>query len=98
MTDVLLNFTVNEPTSRMHYSLDGGDIVMIEGNITLTGLFQGTHNIAVYATDTAGNTGASETVYFSVEEPFPTTLVIIVAVTVIIIGVGLLVYFKKRKR
>jgi hypothetical protein len=44
-----------------------------------------------------GNTGVSETVYFSVEVPFPTTMVIVPAALVAVLGVGLLVYLKGRK-
>jgi LPXTG-motif cell wall-anchored protein len=50
--------------------------------------------------DLAGNTGNSETIYFSVEapEPFRTTMVIAPIASVAIIGSGLLVYFRKRKK
>ncbi len=40
---------------------------------------------------------ASETIYFNVEVPFPTTIVIAPMASVAIIGSGLLLYFKKRK-
>jgi hypothetical protein len=80
--------------------------VTIAGNITLTNLSYGEHNITLFVSDELGNTGASETVYFSVEapqpepkpEPFPTALVIASVITVSVVGIGLLVYFKKRKR
>jgi hypothetical protein len=100
LSDVPLHFTVNQPVSQIAYSLDGKENITISGNTTLTGLANGDHNVTVYATDEAGNTGASETIYFNVEapEPFPTTLVIAPIASVSIIGVGLLVYFKKRKR
>ncbi len=59
---------------------------------------KGEHNITVYVTDLSGNTGASEIVYFSVEVPFPLAPVAVVSVaSVAVVGVGLLVYFKKRK-
>jgi parallel beta-helix repeat protein len=64
-TTVPLMFTVNEPTSRMSYSLDGDANVTLLGNITLKGLPNGLHSITVYATDTAGNS-ASATVHFTV--------------------------------
>ena len=64
----------------------------------LVDLPDGDHNVTVYVMDKAGNLRASETIYFSVEVPFPTTLVAVASVTSIgIIAVGLLVYFKKRK-
>jgi LPXTG-motif cell wall-anchored protein len=53
--------------------------------------------VTVYAKDSFENTGASETIWFSVADPFPTTLVAVVSgASVAIIGIGLLVYFKKR--
>jgi hypothetical protein len=95
-----LNFTTSEPISQSTYSLDGQENVTIAGNTTLSELTTGDHNITVYATDEAGNIGASDTIYFSVEvpEPFPTTLVVASVITVAAVGIGLLFYFKKRKR
>jgi hypothetical protein len=96
-SDVPLDFTVDEAVSQISYSLDGQENITAAGNMTLTGLSAGRHNVTVYATDDAENIGASETVYFSVEEPFPTTLIAVAVIIVTVIGVGLLVYFKKRK-
>jgi hypothetical protein len=99
--DVALNFTVNEPVSSMRYTLDGENLVEISGNTTLIGLPYGSHNLTVYATDAADNTGSSETVYFTIAEepePFPVTPVATASVaTIAVVSVGLLVYFKKRK-
>jgi hypothetical protein len=97
VTDIPLNFTLNEPASQITYTLDGQANVTITGNVTLTGLSSGGHNVTVYATDNVGNTGVSETVYFSVEVPFITTMVIAPAAFVAVLGVGLAVYFRKRK-
>jgi N-acetylneuraminic acid mutarotase len=97
-SDVSLVFTVNKQVNWMGYSLDGQENVTVSGNTTLSGLTNGLHNITVYAKDTFGNEGASETISFTVEEPFPTTLVVASIATVATIAVGLLVYFKKRKR
>jgi hypothetical protein len=97
--DVSLNFTVNEPVSQISYSLDGQENMTIAGNVTLTDLPNGDHNVTVYAQDVTGNIGVSEIKNFSVEvpEPFPTTLVVAASVAVAIAGVGLLVvYFKRR--
>jgi N-acetylneuraminic acid mutarotase len=97
-SSVSLVFTVNKPVNWTGYSLDGQDNVTITSNTTLPALTNGLHNLTVYANDTFGNMGASETISFSVEVPFPTALVATVsAASVIIAGVGLLVYFKKRK-
>lgn len=98
-TNIPLTFTVNELASWIGYSLDGQDNVTITGNTVLTGLPNGEHNVAVYAADLAGNTGASEAVYFNVEvpEPFPAVLVIASTVAVAVVGVSILFYFKKIK-
>ncbi len=98
-TDIPLNFAVNELFTQATYSLDGKDNVTIAGNKTLTGLSVGGHNITVYAWDAAGNLGTSETIAFTIAlEPFPTTLIIASVIAVSVVGIGLLVYFKKRKR
>jgi hypothetical protein len=98
VSDVPLDFTVEETFSKVEYSLDGQSNVTINGNTTLTWLPNGYHNVTVYATDEFGNTGVSKIIYFNVEAPFPTALVVAVSVaTIAVIGVGLLVYFKKRK-
>jgi hypothetical protein len=94
---VPLDFTVNDLVTQISYSLDGHDNVTIAGNTTLTGLSNGEHYITVYYTDIAGNVGTSETSYFTVEVPFPTMLVAASVITVAVVGIGLLVYFKKRK-
>ncbi|MBT0159643.1 hypothetical protein G4O51_06630 [Candidatus Bathyarchaeota archaeon A05DMB-2] len=100
-SDILLTFITKEPVSQTSYSLDGKDNVTIAGNTTLTGLTNGDHNLTIYATDMAGNIGASESIYFSVNAPgsLPTTLVATASgASMAIIGLGLLVYFKKRNR
>ncbi len=61
-----LTFTVNKATSWIGYSLHSQTNVTITGNTTLTDLSEGTHNLIVYANDTAGNMGYSNTVYFTV--------------------------------
>ncbi|MBN1244525.1 hypothetical protein JXA31_02915 [Candidatus Bathyarchaeota archaeon] len=96
-SSVSLNFTVNKPAEWMSYSLDGQDNVTVVGNVTLDGLSNGLHNVTVYARDELGNTGVSETITFSVEAHFPTALVAASTASIAIIGVGVLVYFKKRK-
>ena len=97
-----LNFTVNESFSKISYVLDNQDNVTIDGNTTLTGLSNGVHNVTVYAWDAAGNTGASETICFTIaKEPehFPTAIVATASgASVAVIGIGGLVYFRKRKR
>lgn len=100
-SDVELDFTVNEPVSQLKYSLDGQANVTFAGNTILLNLPNGEHNVTVYATDNAGNIGASNTIYFSVEvpKPFPTTIVATASsASVVVVSLGVLVYFKKHKR
>jgi hypothetical protein len=97
--EVPLNFTVNESTLKISYVLDGMDNVTVEGNTTLSGLSNGEHSVTVYAWDAAGNIGASETVTFTIVEPFPTLPVATVSTaSITATGAGLLVYFRKRRR
>jgi len=100
-SDVPLTLTVNEQVSQVTYSLDGQANVTVAGNTTLTGLANGEHSITVYATDPAGNTGASKTTTFSVTLPelFPTELVVVAGASVGFVSVSLVVFkiaFKKR--
>jgi hypothetical protein len=102
-SSVFLAFTVDKVVSWTGYSLDGKDNITIDGNTTLTGLPNGSHNITIYAKDAFGKVGASETITFTItkleSETFPITPVVAVSVGVAVAVVaGLLVYFKKRKR
>jgi hypothetical protein len=96
--DIQLNLKVNEPDLWMRYNLDNENITEISANTTITGLSLGLHNLTVYVTDDAGNTALSQTIHFEVQEPFPTIVVVASVIIVAVVGVGLLVYFKKRKR
>jgi hypothetical protein len=96
---VSLDFTVNEPTSKIEYSLDGQDSVIISGNTTLSVLTNGNHNVTVYVTDEAGNAGALVAVVFNVIAP-ETFLLLFVAAAIVVAVVavaGLMVYHKKRR-
>jgi hypothetical protein len=100
-TDIQLDINVDESTSQIEYCLDGQDNVTLASNMTLTGLSIGVHNVTVYAWDTAGNIGSSETITFNIAKPesFPVVPVAVVSIAAVtIVGAGLLVYFKKRSR
>jgi hypothetical protein len=99
-SNVPLIFTLDKPVNCTCYSLDGLDNITIAGNTTLGELPNGYHNLTVYATGQFGNSGASETIHFNVDvlEPFPTTLVAVASgASITIIGISLLIYFKKRR-
>jgi hypothetical protein len=97
-----LTFTLSEPFLWIGYSLDRQENVTIDGNMTLTKVVNGDHNLTVYAKDAAGNIGASKIIYFAMAEEaelFSTTLVIAVSgISLAVVAAGVLVYWKKRKR
>ena len=77
-TNVSLIFTVNKATSWIGYSLDGAANVTITGNTTITSISHGSHKVVVYANDTYGNMGTSNTVYFViVTTPVPPVIIIL---------------------
>ena len=97
-SEVPLSCFIDEPASWVGYSLDGQENVTVTGNMTLPEVSLGQHNLTIFASDAFGNYASPKTISFNVVAPFPTTLVITASgVSVAIIGVGLLVYFKKRK-
>lgn len=76
-TELLLSFNIDTTVSWLAYCLDNQANRTMAGfydpniwgnqfNKTLTGLSDGSHSLIVYANNTAGKTGASETVYFTV--------------------------------
>lgn len=67
VNNVSLTFTVNETVFRMAYSLDGQSNLAITENTTLTELPESSHSIIVYASDSFGNTGASNTTLFTID-------------------------------
>ncbi len=97
VAEVALNFTVSKRVVWMGYSLDGKDNVTVAGNITLAVLSDGMHTVTVFANDTFGFTGTSETVTFTVAT-FPTTSIILIVISTVAVVACLLIYFKKRKR
>jgi hypothetical protein len=95
-----LNFATDEPTSWIGYCLDGKTNVTITENTTLTDIATGSHSLTVFANDTVGNMGASETINFTVDqriEPSPATIAAASTVSVVVVSAGLLVYFKKKE-
>jgi hypothetical protein len=95
--NVLLVFVVDDLPSWMAYSLDGQGNVTIDGNITIERVSNGTHYVTVYSRDFAGNTGASNTVYFNVNLP-GTPFVYWALLVVAIVAVVLLSIFIRLRR
>lgn len=102
ITDVPLSFATGNSVNWVGYSIEGKKNATINGNTTLTGLSNGLHNVTIYANDTFGNMGASQTVTFTIAkpEPFPTaTVAVISGTSSIVVTIGcLLVYIKRHKR
>jgi len=100
--DVPLDFAVDGEVSHLAYSLDSGANVAVQGNVVLEGLSPGAHNVTVYAWDTLGRMGVSETVVFSVSEPSqPFALMGFAAasaVAAVSILAGILLYTKRNNR
>jgi hypothetical protein len=107
-TSIPLFFTLDKLVNWTGYSLDGESNVTVTSSIlnssarvvTIANVTKGVHNVTVYANDTYGNMGASETVTFTVAvpEPFPAVPVAVASVaSIAVVIAGLLVYFKKRK-
>jgi hypothetical protein len=65
-----LNFTINEPTSWIGYSIDNEANWTLTGNTTLTAE-AGLHILVLYASDISGNMGKSDTFLFAVNSPTP---------------------------
>lgn len=97
-TEVPLTFTASEQASSIYYSVNGEANVSITGNTTLTNLTNGTHNLTIYAEDNIGNTGVSETIYFTISEEadsspaFPDSTLLLVSAAIIIGAVITVVY------
>lgn len=94
---VPLVFVVDDSSSWMAYSLDGQGNVTIDGNVTIEGVSNGTHYVTVYSRDFTGNTGVSNTVYFTVNVP-ETPIVYWVLLAVAIVVVVLVSSFILRRR
>ena len=100
--DVSLTFILSEPASWICYSINGQANVTITGNTTLPDLPDGMYNLIVYAKDAAGNIGASEIIYFTMQTqatPLWMQWWFWTIMAVIFVAVAGAVYFlKKRKR
>jgi len=100
-TSIPLELYISEDTDWIGYSLDGAANITITGDITLTDLSLGSHNVIVYANDTTGLMGASAIMYFTVEEAPPAEIdwLLIGAIAIICIVVGVAAgYYIKYKR
>jgi hypothetical protein len=98
-SSVPLVFALDKSNAQLSYSIDGLSNRSIAGNSSIAELQNGNHNVTVYAQDSYGNKGVSETVSFNVNAPtFPMVPIAVASiVTVGLIATGVLVNFKKHK-
>jgi hypothetical protein len=100
-SSVQLVVSIDKTVNWTNYSLDGQQNVTLYGNITLVNLPNGLHNITVYAEDTFGNIGSSETTSFTVAksepEPFPVVPVAVASVAVLVMILSVLLFRRHRK-
>lgn len=95
--NITLTFTVDKPPSLLWYKVDDYGKAIILGNYSIPGLPKGTHNITVYARDEVGNIQASEMIYFTIEVPFTSPLIVAIAI-IGILNLSLLVYYYKKRK
>jgi len=107
VNSVSLTFTVSETTSWIKYSLDEQANVTITEDITLSDLSDGVHSVTVYAQDTDGQTGTSETICFTITEGSETPqsmslsiiwIVVAIVAVVVVVGVILFYFLKTEKK
>jgi N-acetylneuraminic acid mutarotase len=100
-SSIPLEFSSKEPLSWMGYRLDNGGIIEVAGNTTITDQSLGSHNLTLYATDKAGNTVVSQTIYFTIQEgfqPLQTALPYIIIACVLVALFAGVFYFRKKAR
>ena len=98
---IALDFAVDRITSWMGVSIDNQSNMTVYGNTTLTDLPIGSHSLVVYANDTYGNMGTSETIFFTVEEleePFPTLLVAAASIIVVVAVIAVFMVYKRKHK
>jgi N-acetylneuraminic acid mutarotase len=101
-SSVPIVFKADKAVNWTSYSLDGQQNVTFSGNTNLTDISNGVHNITIYAQDTFGNIGSSQTTSFTIAKPeaesFPVVPVAVVSVVAVaLVAAGLLVYHKKHR-
>jgi parallel beta-helix repeat protein len=102
VTFVTLTYSVNVPTSRVAYSLDGQAQVEFTGSKTISELAFGSHSLTIYARDEDGAEN-SATVYFTVAQgaspPQPgIPITWVAAIIVIVVAGAILVFYFIRNR
>ncbi len=99
--NVTLSFMVNKPVNSTILQLDTQNQT-VTGNCTLTNLTNGPHSIKIYATDTFGNIGASQTITFNIalpeKPPQNPSIAVFLGFSAAIITVAAVLLLYKRRR
>ncbi len=95
-TDLVLSCQFNKEVTKTSYILDGVKNITFTGDIILTDLSPGNHQLIVYAQDQTGIIKASETIMFTIK-PHPSILVVISLSLVGIVGLTLIITATKQK-
>jgi N-acetylneuraminic acid mutarotase len=69
--EVSISYITSRSTDWVGYRLDNGPMVTITGETALHNIESGPHSIRVYANDSLGNMGVSNTVYFTIDTQGP---------------------------
>ncbi len=93
---VALTVKVNSQSTTLSYVLDGKPEVIMTGNFTLNDLVSGAHNITVYARNSAGIVGTSQTISFTVADHFLSNVLFAGVAVGVSAAVGCLLYFKRQ--
>lgn len=95
-TEIPLTFVCSEEIRSTDYQLDNMGMGPIDGNLTMSDLSIGEHKIIVVVWTMRGV--FFETLYFNISKPNPfPTIQVIVMIAIILVVLGIFVYFKKRR-
>jgi hypothetical protein len=74
---IVVEYSVNKAVSWVGYSLDGNPNVTLTGTPEISGLPDGEHVLVVFANDTLGNVGVSQSVHFIIDNTAPNITVLL---------------------
>ena len=75
--DVNVSYNLNRNAQWIGYGIDNQANITLKGNIDLQNLTQGSHTIIIYANDSSGNMGHSNTIFFSIDTIPPKIVIIL---------------------
>lgn len=94
--DVVLSCQFNKEVAKASFSLDGLENTTFSGDIILTDLSAGEHQLIVYGQDLTGIIEASDTIVFTIK-PYPSILVMVSLFLVGLFGLSLIFYAIRQK-